>query len=624
MKLLHCTAIIAVVTLVVLVSVSVSAVSSSSSSSVAPSRNGLVPNSNIPQSAGFVIPVKNLPGLPEPIPTPFFSGMLGIRVPKIHQHPSAPDSTVQSMYMHYTIAAPTNLDNVSDVVVFVSGGPGAPTLWASFVEYGPYKLNEQSYTTENYKRTGIPEPILNPYSWTNRAVIVAMDNPPPTGFSYCGCDGEHNASDCGVTGGFGSCGTWNDTRVGVAMAESLRVLFSTHFPNLLTGRILRFVSESYGGTYAAATSEQLFTDAKYSFVTDRLASVSNGDACMGYDRVCGNPLESEPWWRLMFMFGRGQLSTELWNNMMAVCGGEAGLKRFNQGGASTACKAAVEASHNAIGVTYTYNLFDNCPDNEFRREKTADASMYHEHRSGSSLSVKRQQQQRKNNKKFLRAAPKHLVSAYARHLPHSRQVELSARHFIGNTSVGRPQVGYSQPPVYLNGYYCPAYVFDDYFSIAAAKVALGVSASSVMNIADNAVGMSYVFNLADGFAIYKALLLNVTHFGGKPLNRRKVPLMVGAYNADSDPSVNMVFTEHVWYEFARNMTAAAGSQFAKTQEWHQFFYRNDPSIGAGYIVRWGPKGGDSVTYTIGRGAGHMYPEFNPRGSQAFFEHLLDS
>ena len=91
------------------------------------------------------------------------------------------------------------------VVLWYNGGPGAASMFGLLVELGPYMLNEDSLKTEGYNQTGIPSLVDNPFSWTKSATVIAVNNPPPIGFSYC--DPAGPAAD-----GY-SCGPWNDSLV---------------------------------------------------------------------------------------------------------------------------------------------------------------------------------------------------------------------------------------------------------------------------------------------------------------------------------------------------------------------------------------------------------------------------
>ncbi len=51
-----------------------------------------------------------------------------------------------------------------------------------------------------YNRTGIPQLIRNPFSWTKLGSVLIVDAPPPVGFSYCTQYGPTgNGTSCGKT-----------------------------------------------------------------------------------------------------------------------------------------------------------------------------------------------------------------------------------------------------------------------------------------------------------------------------------------------------------------------------------------------------------------------------------------
>merc|ERR1712079_903955 len=58
------------------------------------------------------------------------------------------------------------------LVVWLSGGPGCSSQLALFAENGPCTVNEDGSDT-----------IPNPYSWTNKANVIWVDQPAGTGFS---------------------------------------------------------------------------------------------------------------------------------------------------------------------------------------------------------------------------------------------------------------------------------------------------------------------------------------------------------------------------------------------------------------------------------------------------------
>lgn len=63
--------------------------------------------------------------------------------------------------------------------------PGAASMFGLLAELGPLLLNEDSLSTPDFKRTGVPTLFSNPHAWTRLGSVVMFDCPPPVGFSYC-------------------------------------------------------------------------------------------------------------------------------------------------------------------------------------------------------------------------------------------------------------------------------------------------------------------------------------------------------------------------------------------------------------------------------------------------------
>ena len=54
------------------------------------------------------------------------------------------------------------------------GGPGASSLFGLLVELGPLMLNDQSLDNPEYKKTGIPQLVRNPASWSAKANLIVV------------------------------------------------------------------------------------------------------------------------------------------------------------------------------------------------------------------------------------------------------------------------------------------------------------------------------------------------------------------------------------------------------------------------------------------------------------------
>ncbi|KAF0698425.1 Aste57867_10954 [Aphanomyces stellatus] len=114
------------------------------------------------------------------------------------------------------------------LIVWLEGGPGASSTWSIFNLNGPCSINDDlSGTTPN------------PYSWTNNANVVWLDQPSGVGFSYGDAtDDDHNQED-----------------VGHNFYAFMQGFLQKH-PELHT-RPLFIMGESYGGHYVPAAAHYI-------------------------------------------------------------------------------------------------------------------------------------------------------------------------------------------------------------------------------------------------------------------------------------------------------------------------------------------------------------------------------
>ncbi|CAE8711096.1 unnamed protein product, partial [Polarella glacialis] len=106
-------------------------------------------------------------------------------------------------------------------VMWLTGGPGCSSMTGMLFENGPCKVSPDGETTH-----------LNPYSWTTKANVMWVDQPPGTGFSK---------------------GTWDHDENGVAedMYQFLQTLFKA-MPHYNTKFFV--TGESYAGHYIPAVT----------------------------------------------------------------------------------------------------------------------------------------------------------------------------------------------------------------------------------------------------------------------------------------------------------------------------------------------------------------------------------
>ena len=111
--------------------------------------------------------------------------------------------------------------NVNDgpVVLWMTGGPGCSSELAIFYENGPYHISKNLSLSSN------------PYSWSDAANIIYVDQPINTGFSY--------SDDPQDTVHYSEIGVAND------MLDFLQEFFAKH-PHLM-GRDFYVTGESYAG-----------------------------------------------------------------------------------------------------------------------------------------------------------------------------------------------------------------------------------------------------------------------------------------------------------------------------------------------------------------------------------------
>lgn len=114
------------------------------------------------------------------------------------------------------------------VVLWLQGGPGASSMFALFVENGPFRIHKSMKLS------------IRPYRWTKLANMIYIDNPVGTGFSFTG-------SEDGLSR--------NEDQVGRNLYEALQQ-FYTMFPQYQNGEFY-VTGESYGGKYVPAISYRI-------------------------------------------------------------------------------------------------------------------------------------------------------------------------------------------------------------------------------------------------------------------------------------------------------------------------------------------------------------------------------
>eukprot|EP01059_Diplonema_ambulator_P026376 TRINITY_DN43659_c0_g1_i1.p1 TRINITY_DN43659_c0_g1~~TRINITY_DN43659_c0_g1_i1.p1 ORF type:complete len:512 (+),score=130.49 TRINITY_DN43659_c0_g1_i1:35-1537(+) len=292
------------------------------------------------------VKVASLPGMTGPLPSTMWSGFVD---------GGAPPSGKGNMYFHY-VAFESETDPANAPTVFwYNGGPGASSLFGLFQELGPLYLNEDSKKTPAFNQTGIPTPLPNPFGWSKKFNLFAIDSPAPVGFSYC--------TEFGPSGNGTSCGPWKDSDVFKANHKVVTTIMNSVFPEWLKNPLF-ITGESYAGVYIPGLINALLDDMQGL----NLKGYAIGDGCMGTNVVCmnmdGNVFDypsvwAGPYYDIQFFAGHGQISNELYGKIRRDCT-DVEL-RGPYADLSQQCKDYVQQMKNEVGGFFVYDLYDDCP-----------------------------------------------------------------------------------------------------------------------------------------------------------------------------------------------------------------------------------------------------------------------
>jgi len=115
------------------------------------------------------------------------------------------------------------------LVVWLTGGPGCSSSLALLSENGPCSVNEDGASTK-----------VNPYSWTESAHVLWLDQPADVGYSY----GQGNDS--------------NEEMISEDAYYFLQAFFKSDEGKKYKDSPLYIVGESYGGHYAPAIAHRIW------------------------------------------------------------------------------------------------------------------------------------------------------------------------------------------------------------------------------------------------------------------------------------------------------------------------------------------------------------------------------
>ena len=268
-----------------------------------------------------------LPGWVGALPSRMYSGMINVTA-----------TAGMDMHVHYWYIESEGSPAKDPTIMWTNGGPGASSMFGLLVELGPLLLNDDSTKTEGYKKTGVPTLFRNKFSWSKLGSLLMFDWPPPVGFSYCGDPkGKGNA-----------CGPWDDERMAKISYAALKGWFDL-FPERQTNS-LYLTGESYAGIYVPKLAQQILAHDDKT-VRPQFKGFAVGDGCLGTETgVCGG---GPVWWHLTFLYGHGQISTLLYDEIVGTCG----FDYLKKGGkAPSGCSDALSRVAVEAGGYFAYSV----------------------------------------------------------------------------------------------------------------------------------------------------------------------------------------------------------------------------------------------------------------------------
>ncbi|CAN1775984.1 Serine carboxypeptidase-like 2 [Linum perenne] len=120
--------------------------------------------------------IKYLPGFEGPLPFYLETGYIGV----------GEAEEVQLFY--YFVKSERNPEE-DPLLLWLTGGPGCPSLTALLFEIGPVSFQVVEYNGS------LPTLILNPNSWSKVSSIIFVDLPVGAGFSYAAAEPGYRSSD---------------------------------------------------------------------------------------------------------------------------------------------------------------------------------------------------------------------------------------------------------------------------------------------------------------------------------------------------------------------------------------------------------------------------------------------
>ncbi|KAI1305189.1 putative serine carboxypeptidase CPVL [Halotydeus destructor] len=193
--------------------------------------------------------------------TPYIeAGQLDVarKLATVGQLPNAPEVLSYSGYLTVNKTDNSNLFfwffpnqlKTAPILLWLQGGPGAPSMFAIFNENGPYVVQK------NWKSDPV---LLREYAWTNYYHVIYIDQPVNTGYSF-----TDNPAGLATT----------EEEVARDLFEALQQFF-TLFPEYQTTDFY-ITGESYAGKYVPAIGYKIHTEGAASKMNLKGLAIGDG------------------------------------------------------------------------------------------------------------------------------------------------------------------------------------------------------------------------------------------------------------------------------------------------------------------------------------------------------------
>ena len=277
--------------------------------------------------------VPTLPGFDGPLPSKHFSGYL----------PTGKATGVAGQ-LHYWLIESEHSPETAPVALWLNGGPGASSLVGLLTENGQVATNVNSLNASDPESTAVPKLFYNPYSWSQVANVLYLEQPKGVGFSFCedpeSCTNtdESTAEDaCKCTRSL-CVGLLSGLKSSGCIDEALVNFFDTKFPEYKSTDFY-ITGESYAGTYIPMIMD--VADKKGGLPNLKGAAI--GDGCYGNSiGLCGNR-DYEQRVDAEIFSGHAMYSLSLYNQISQACPSNFSSKP------SAACKKLYNKMEDSLG-----------------------------------------------------------------------------------------------------------------------------------------------------------------------------------------------------------------------------------------------------------------------------------